>query len=100
MYVSKYVCTYVVIFIADYQVVIICSNDAEDKRSYIMDYLQFFHRAINIDDQMICKYLKHHLTNRVYEFKKEISASHVDPNKWAILIIMYVEVIANYNVHT
>ena len=76
-------------FVTDYQIVIICSNDAKDKRSYIMDHLQFFHRGINVEDQMICKYLNYHLKNNgAFEYEKEIlatnveiSASVVDPDK-------------------
>ena len=69
-------------FVTDYRVVIICSNDAKDKRSYIMDHLQFFHRAINVENQMICKYLNCHLkSDEAFEFQKDISASDVDPDK-------------------
>lgn len=74
-YVNMYLCT----FITDYQVVIICSSDANDRRSYIMDHLQFFQRTINIEDQMICRYLNHHL--RAFEFEKKNLASDVDPDK-------------------
>ena len=47
-----------------------------------MDHLQFFHRAINVEDQVICKYLSHHLkSDEAFEIKKEILASDVDPDK-------------------
>lgn len=47
-----------------------------------MDHLQFSHRAINVEDQVICKYLNYHLkSNGAFEFEKEISASDVDPEK-------------------
>ena len=72
-------------FILDYRLVIICSNDAKDRRSYIMDHLQFFHRdamPINLEDKVICNYLNHHMTsNREFELEKEISASDIDPNR-------------------
>ena len=69
----------------DYQLVIVCSSDAQDRRSYIVDHLQFFHRdtvAVNVEDKMIYKYLNLHMkNNREFELKEEIAASDVDPEK-------------------
>ena len=83
MYVTH---VYIRTFILDYQLVIICSNNAKgDRRSYIMDHLQFFHRdalPVIVEDKVIDNYLNHRMTsNREFELEKEISASDVDPDK-------------------
>ena len=78
-------------YITDYQVVIICSNDDKDKRSYILDHLRYFHRAIKVEDQVISDYLNHHLTNnKVSEYEKQISASDVDPDKYEEIYFMLI----------
>ena len=69
----------------DYQLVIVCGNDAQDRRSYIMDHLQFFHRdtvAVSIEDKMIYKYLNAHMRNdSEFELLGEVAASDVHPEK-------------------
>ena len=84
--------TYVCASVTDYRLVIICSNDAKDRRSYIMDHLQFFHRdvlPVTIRDDIIYKYLNHHMKSiREFESAKEISASDVDPGKLVFYIVV------------
>ena len=87
LYDNIYVCASV----TDYRLVIICSNDAKDRRSYIMDHLQFFRRdalPVTIRDDIIYKYLNHHMrSTRQYESTKEISASDVDPDKLVFIVL-------------
>ena len=84
------ICMIICTFILDYQLVVICSNDAKGRRSYIMDHLQFFHRdalPVNIEDKVVYNYLNRHMTsNREFELEKEISASDVDPDKYKLCI--------------
>ena len=87
IYDNTYICTSV----TDYRLVIICSNDAKDKRSYIMDHLQYFCRdalAVTIKDDIIYKYLNYHMRSiREFESAKEISASDVDPGKLVFIVL-------------
>ena len=62
---------------------IVCSNEHKEEKSYIMEHLQLSHRdaaAVIAKDDVIHRYLNHHLSNNV-SYDKQIYASDVDPNK-------------------
>lgn len=67
----------------DYKLVIICSNENKEERSYIMEHLQLSHRdaaAVMAQDDIIDSFLKHHLSQNK-TFVKKILASDIDRDK-------------------
>ena len=73
----------VLLSLSDYQLVIVCSNENKEKRSYIMEHLQLSLRdvtAVIAKDDIIHNYLNHHLSKNA-TFGQQVLASDVDLNK-------------------
>ena len=67
----------------DYRLVIVCSNEIEKERSYIMEHLEFAQRdasAIMENDDVIHDFLNYHMSNNV-QYEQQIFASEADNAK-------------------
>ena len=67
----------------DYQLVIVCSNENKEERSYIMEHLQLSQRdvsAVLANDDVIQDFLNHHMSHNV-QYEQQIFASEADDDK-------------------
>ena len=67
----------------DYRLVIVCSNENKEKRSYIMEHLQLSQRdasAVMTNDNVVSDFLNHHMSHNV-QYEKQIFASEVDNDR-------------------
>jgi len=71
-------------FVTDYRLVIVCSNEQRGERSYITERLHLFQRdsqSVTAKDDIIDHYLKTHMMHHINYKDKTIWASEVDPEK-------------------
>ena len=62
---------------------IVCSNENEEERSYVMEHLQLSQRdasAIIANDDVIHNFLNHHMSHNV-QYEQQIFASEADDTK-------------------
>jgi len=67
----------------DYRLVIVCSNEDNEERSYITEHLQLSHRdasAVMAKDEVIHDFLGHHMSHNV-QYGQQIHASEADIDK-------------------
>jgi len=85
------------LFTTDYRLVIVCSNEQKEEKSYIMEHLQLSHRdaaaVMATKDDDIYSYLQHHMSKNVTYERHKIFASDVDPNKYVYFTIMIFKLI-------
>ena len=73
----------VTLLVTDYQLVIVCSNENKEERSYIAEHLQLSQRdasAVMASDNVIHDFLNHHMSHNV-QYEQQIFASEADNDK-------------------
>ena len=73
----------VTLWVTDYQLVIVCSNENKEERSYITEHLQLSLRdasAVMASDNVIHDFLNHHMSHNV-QYEQQIFASEADDDK-------------------
>ncbi|XP_065899490.1 E3 ubiquitin-protein ligase rnf213-alpha-like isoform X3 [Dysidea avara] len=73
-----------------YHLVIVCSNEHKEEKSYIMEHLQLSYRdaaAVIAKDDVIYSYLNHHMSRNVTYESQKIFASDVDCKKCSVRVI-------------
>jgi len=74
---------FVTLLCTDYQLVVVCSNEDKEERTYIMEHLQLSHRdasAVIANNNTICEFLEYHMSHNA-QYGQQIFASEVDIDK-------------------
>ena len=69
--------------LTDYRLVVVCSNENKEERSYIMEHLQLSQRdasAVMANDDIIYDFLNHHMSRNA-QYEQQIFASEADDEK-------------------